>query len=47
MSALNLKSVKRNFAQLNYRPDGCHPSLINELKIILDATGRINNPNPT
>jgi len=42
MSALNLKSVKRDFSQLNFRPDVYHPSLINELKNILEATGRIN-----
>jgi len=42
MSALNLKNVKRDFSQLNYRPDACNPSLINELKNILEATGRLS-----
>ncbi|VVC29565.1 Armadillo-type fold,Domain of unknown function DUF2428, death-receptor-like,Armadillo-like helical [Cinara cedri] len=39
MSALNLRNVKRDFAQLNYRPDICHPNLIKELKYILEITG--------
>lgn len=41
MSALNLRTVKREFSQLNYRPDACHPSLIHELKIILEITGKL------
>lgn len=40
MSAINLRNVKRDFAQLNYRPDICHPNLINELNNILDVTGK-------
>lgn len=40
MSAINLRSVKLEFSELNYRPDICHPNLINELKKILETTGR-------
>lgn len=40
MSAINLRSVKLEFSQLNYRPDVCHPNLINELKNILEITGK-------
>lgn len=41
MSAINLRSVKREFAQLNYRPEVCHSNLVDELKIILECTGKL------
>lgn len=40
MSALNLRHVKRDFSELNYRPDVCHPDLIDELLTILYITGK-------
>jgi len=40
MSAMNLRSVKREFSKLNYRPDVCHPSLMDQLENILKITGK-------
>lgn len=41
MSAINLRNVKRDFSQLNFRPDIYHPDLINELSKILVITGKV------
>lgn len=40
MSAINLRNVKRDFSQLNYRPDVCRPELIDELKNVSEAAGK-------
>lgn len=40
MSGINLRNLKRDFSQLNYRPNICDPNLIDELKNILEITGK-------
>lgn len=41
MSAISLKNIKRDFSQLSYRPDVCHPNFIKELTNILETTGKL------